>query len=94
VARVTAVQHDPGLPFSQVAATPLAELNRSREVLLVWPGKTTVLDTGEKSPAETPDAAQAPAPDGVQTGSQAAPAAASGAAAATASEPATAEDTE
>jgi rod shape-determining protein MreC len=48
VAEVAAVQHDPGHAFSRVVATPLAELNRSREVLLVWPGKTTVLDTTEK----------------------------------------------
>jgi rod shape-determining protein MreC len=57
VAEVAAVQHDPGHAFSQVVATPLAELNRSREVLLVWPGKTTVLDTTEKTPE--PDTAAA-----------------------------------
>ncbi len=45
VAEVAAVQHDPGHAFSRVVATPLAALNRSREVLLVWPGKTTLLDT-------------------------------------------------
>jgi len=60
VARVTAVQHDPGHTFSQVAATPLAELNRSREVLLVWPGKTTVLTTGDKAPAATAPETAAP----------------------------------
>ena len=38
VAIVDAVQHDPGRSFAQVVATPLAHLNRSREVLLVWPG--------------------------------------------------------
>lgn len=48
VAEVTVVRHDPGLTFSQVAATPLAELNRSREVLLVWPGKTTVIAPADK----------------------------------------------
>ncbi len=59
VAEVSAVQHDPGHAFSRVAATPLADLNRSREVLLVWPGKTTVLDTSEKTPEpETADADQ------------------------------------
>lgn len=50
VAEVTVVRHDPGLTFSQVAATPLAELNRSREVLLVWPGKTTVIAPADKPP--------------------------------------------
>ena len=44
VATVNAVQHDPGLTFSKVLATPQAELNRSREVLLVWPGETTLLE--------------------------------------------------
>ena len=48
VAEVSAVQHDPGHAFSRVMATPLAELNRSREVLLVWPGKTTLLETTDK----------------------------------------------
>jgi len=92
VARVTAVQHDPGNTFSQVAATPLAELNRSREVLLVWPGKTTVLDTVEKSPAGTADARQAAAHDGAQTDAQTMPDTAAPPAAVTA--PTAAEDTE
>jgi rod shape-determining protein MreC len=60
VAEVSTVQHDPGHAFSRVVATPLAELNRSREVLLVWPGKTTVLDTSDKiiepEPADTEQA--------------------------------------
>ena len=43
VARVSAVQHDPGRSFAQVVAEPLAQLNRSREVLLVWPGETTTV---------------------------------------------------
>ena len=38
VARVTAIQQDPGKTFAQVVATPMAKLDRSREVLLVWPG--------------------------------------------------------
>jgi rod shape-determining protein MreC len=60
VAEVTAVQHDPGHAFSRVVATPLAELNRSREVLLVWPGKTTVLDATEMTlEPETTEADQA-----------------------------------
>jgi len=49
VAEVSAVQHDPGQAFSRVAATPLAELNRSREVLLVWPGKITVIEKADIS---------------------------------------------
>jgi len=44
VAKVGAIQHDPGRSFAQVIAEPLAQLNRSREVLLVWPGEITVLE--------------------------------------------------
>ena len=55
VAIVNAVRHDPGLTFSQVVATPMAELNRSREVLLVWPGvSTTLLPTTPTTEATTP----------------------------------------
>ena len=58
VAVVSAVQHDPGRTFSQVVATPLAHLNRSREVLLVWPGETTtILEPLAPASAETPAAA-------------------------------------
>ena len=58
VATVSAVQHDPGLTFSQVVAIPLAELNRSREVLLVWPGESPLL-----KPAEPDDARNTPSID-------------------------------
>lgn len=37
VAEVTAVQRVPEQPFAQVTARPKAHLDRSREVLLVWP---------------------------------------------------------
>ncbi len=37
VAEVTEVEQDPGRAFSQVLARPRAQLDRSREVLLVWP---------------------------------------------------------
>ena len=53
VATVHAVRHDPGLTFSQVIATPTAELNRSREVLLVWPGVQTTLEPAIPSGADT-----------------------------------------
>ena len=36
VARISAVRQDPSRPFAQVAAPPTAQLERSREVLLVW----------------------------------------------------------
>lgn len=36
-ARVTEVTTNPALPFAQIRAEPVAWLDRSREVLLVWP---------------------------------------------------------
>ena len=36
VARIITVEHPPGKAFAQVYAKPTAQLNRSREVLLVW----------------------------------------------------------
>lgn len=41
VARVAEVKPAPGKPFAHVTATPLARLDRSREVLLVWEMKPT-----------------------------------------------------
>lgn len=40
VGQVTAVTKDPGLQFSMIMVEPSAHLDRSREVLLVWPNKT------------------------------------------------------
>jgi len=40
VARVTGVTRDPGAEFARVEATPTAHLDRSREVLLVWSGRS------------------------------------------------------
>ncbi|SER65839.1 rod shape-determining protein MreC [Vreelandella subterranea] len=37
VARVTRVEHDPGQPFAQVTAEPMAQLKRSRHFLLLSP---------------------------------------------------------
>jgi len=42
VARVTAVNINPSLPFAQVLAEPAAKLDRSREVLLVWPSHASL----------------------------------------------------
>jgi len=73
VAVVSAVQHDPGRTFSQVVATPLAHLDRSREVLLVWPGETTaILEATEPAPLDAPagteaDAANTPDASGATT---------------------------
>jgi rod shape-determining protein MreC len=54
VAIVDAVQHDPGNAFASVVASPLAHLNRSREVLLIWPGQTTIIPSSNHAPAELP----------------------------------------
>jgi len=54
VAVVTSVEQDPGQPFAQVSAMPLAHLNQSREVLLVWPGDHRVKprDQADAAPGE------------------------------------------
>ena len=44
VAIVNAVQHDPGNAFASVVTLPLANLNRSHEVLLIWPEQTTLIE--------------------------------------------------
>ena len=64
VAKVTAVEHQPGQPFLDIQAEPLAALDRSREVLLLWTGETPDAgtppidfdtDSGEPGPLPTPD---------------------------------------
>jgi rod shape-determining protein MreC len=37
VGRITQIDTDPSLPFAKIYVEPTARLNRSREVLLVWP---------------------------------------------------------
>ena len=54
VATVETVDHDPGNAFASVIATPLAHLNRSREVLLVWPNPTTTVESTDNIPVEEP----------------------------------------
>lgn len=39
VATVVSVELNPGKPFARVIAEPTARLDRSREVLLIWPGE-------------------------------------------------------
>ena len=40
VARITKIEHKAGEPFTTIEATPLAQLDETREVLLVWRNKT------------------------------------------------------
>lgn len=59
VGKVTEVHHDPGLPFAIVSATPLAQLDRSRHVLLVF--------SAENQEAEAAhNAEQTPQPEPVE----------------------------
>lgn len=44
VAVVEMVQHDPGFTFARIVAKPTARLDRSREVLLIWPAETLTAD--------------------------------------------------
>ena len=53
VARVTEVNINPSLPFAQISAEPTALLNRSREVLLVWPSHDVRPDTENPCVQET-----------------------------------------
>ncbi len=64
VATVVEVERRPGAPFARVIAAPRAQLDRSREVLLVWPdgtGKDGVEGDGYVPP---PDAGREGARDG------------------------------
>lgn len=58
VAEVTEVEQDPGQAFSRVLARPRAQLDRSREVLLVWPEQIEHPPepdhSGEQPTGETP----------------------------------------
>ncbi len=45
VAQITAVERPPGEPFAIVRATPFAQLDRSREVLLLWWKPQVTADT-------------------------------------------------
>jgi rod shape-determining protein MreC len=38
VGRITRIEQTPGQPFARIDAAPTARLDRSRQVLLVWPG--------------------------------------------------------
>lgn len=62
VARVTEVKREPGKPFATVLARPLAQLDRTREALLVW--EVTI-------PPEFPEKEQtAPAATGPESGTE------------------------
>ena len=60
VARVSEVRNDPSEPLLTVGATPLAQLDRDPEVLLVWFDNRIV----EPEPDANPDVPPTPAGDG------------------------------
>ncbi|MFW2133295.1 rod shape-determining protein MreC [Ectothiorhodospira haloalkaliphila] len=68
VAQVTRVERPPGESFARVEARPLARLDRSREVLLLWPAQPdqdpdTPSDLAPPEPTEPPPADDADDPD-------------------------------
>ncbi len=58
VARVNSITHDPGEPFAKIEAEPLAELNRSRHILMVFRKPEPILRASEKNPTEQTAMAQ------------------------------------
>jgi len=59
VATVTNVEHIAGEPFATVTATPLAQLDTSREVLLVW--RNAPAQPAEENEKKIPEDANTPA---------------------------------
>ena len=52
VARITTIEHKAGEPFTTIEATPLAQLDETREVLLVWRNKTIDIKGDVENDAE------------------------------------------
>lgn len=48
VAKITSIKRPAGEPFALVTAKPLARLDRSREVLLVWPNSTLAANSSSR----------------------------------------------
>ncbi len=55
VAKVVSVEPDTTQPYASVFAQPLAKLDRSREVLLVWPDNLPPVEVEAKAPVEDAD---------------------------------------
>ena len=64
VATVVEVERRPGAPFARVIAAPRAQLDRSREVLLVWPDGTGKDGVEGDGYVPAPDAGREGARDG------------------------------
>ena len=52
VGRVVEINTNPSLPFAQILVEPTAQLDRNREVLLVWPSHRTNPEAACKGPQE------------------------------------------
>ncbi|HLA75001.1 MAG TPA: rod shape-determining protein MreC [Gammaproteobacteria bacterium] len=71
VAKIISVERDPGQPFAKVSAEPSARLERSREVLLIWPEKNKLPDApvaADAPVATTESPADAQAETGLDPG--------------------------
>ncbi|MFW5970316.1 MAG: rod shape-determining protein MreC [Halofilum sp. (in: g-proteobacteria)] len=62
VATVVEVERQPGEPFARVIAEPRAQLDRSREVLLVWPDDSEIGDTTGNGDLPAEDTVRTTAP--------------------------------
>lgn len=62
VATIDIIERDPGAHFTEATAVPMAHLDRSREVLLVWTGQPNTPAPGEPAPDKKPEEASAPPP--------------------------------
>lgn len=58
VAVITQVERDESLPFAQVTARPVAQLDRIRMVLLLWPGEDENRNDAEAGAAPEPESEQ------------------------------------
>jgi len=62
VAKVRKIVNDPNESFLDISATPLARLSHNKEVLLIWPAKTsTPVDTKKPADIKKPDVSKKPA---------------------------------
>lgn len=66
VAVVSMVQYNPGEPFASVEARPTAAVDRSREVLLVWPTEQLLFEQDAEAATATGDPAESVNPGGGQ----------------------------
>lgn len=70
VARITTVNRRPGEAFAEVIAEPMANLDRSREVLLVWPHED---ERAAREAIRDDSASSTPDPDAAAPATDAAP---------------------